>query len=69
MDLNGILYFPETDVQFSGGSETDNSNLSIIAYTIDFVGTVNIGETVIVEGEEEIVFPFNRLLVRVQLLE
>ena len=69
MDLNGILYFPETDLMFAGGSQTDSSNISIIAYTIDIVGTTNIGEIVIVDGEEQIVLPFNRLLVRVQLLE
>ena len=69
MDLNGVLYFSQTDVQFSGGSQTDNSNISIIAYTIDFVGTVDVGEIVIVEGEEQIILPWNRLLVRVQLLE
>ena len=72
MDLNGILYFPSTDVQFSGGNSADNSSISIIAYTIDFVGTTDIGDFPVVingEGEEEVVLPFNRFLVKVQLLE
>lgn len=72
MDLNGILYFPSTDVQFSGGNTADNSSISIIAYTIDFVGTTDIGDFPVVingEGQEEVVLPFNRFLVKVQLLE
>ena len=72
MDLNGILYFPSTDVQFAGGNTADNSTISIIAYTIDFVGTTNIGDFPVVigeGGEEEIVLPFNRFLIKVQLLE
>ncbi len=51
------------------GQTDANDADAIIAYTIDFVGTEDIGEVVIVEGEEQIVYPFNRLLVRVQLLE
>lgn len=75
MDLNGILYFPEAEVLFQGGGETDNASISIIAYTIDFVGTTNIGDfpTELVvggeDGEVDIQLPFNRFLVRVQLLE
>ena len=75
MDLNGIMYFPESEVLFQGGGETDNTSISIIAYTIDFVGTTNIGgfptELVVggEEGEVDITLPFNRFLVKVQLLE
>ncbi len=72
MDLNGILYFSSTDVLFAGGSSADSSSISIISYTIRFTGTTNIGDfPVIIDGEgaEEIVLPFNRFLVRVQLLE
>ncbi len=72
MDLNGILYFSSTDVMFAGGSETDASSISIIAYTITFTGTTDIGDFPVVidgEGAEEIVLPFNRFLVKVQLLE
>ena len=38
MDLEGILYFPNQDVKFSGGSVADSSNSMIISRTIEFTG-------------------------------
>ncbi len=43
MDLEGLFYFPTTDVKFAGNSEINGSNwISIIARTVEFVGTTNL---------------------------
>lgn len=44
MDLEGILYFPTTDVKFAGGSSFDVSATMLIADEIDIVGNTNLGD-------------------------
>ncbi|NNE83895.1 MAG: Tad domain-containing protein [Alphaproteobacteria bacterium] len=44
MDLEGILYFPSTDVKFAGGSSFDVSATMLIADEIDIVGNTNLGD-------------------------
>lgn len=43
MDLTGILYFPNQNLQFAGGSETDRSTSFLIANTVNFTGNTKIG--------------------------
>lgn len=42
MDLNGILYFPNQDVQFAGGSELEAAGAYIVADTVTFTGDTEI---------------------------
>ena len=43
MTLEGRFYFPKSDVKFAGNSEVTGSNwISIIARTVEFVGTSNL---------------------------
>jgi hypothetical protein len=44
MSLEGIIYFPNQNLQFSGGTEIDPVTTVIVADTIDFVGNTNIGD-------------------------
>lgn len=63
LGLEGILYFPNQDLTFSGGSETDPVPAIIVANTVDFTGDTNTGNfdgSVIVES------PF---LIEVSLVE
>ncbi len=67
-DLNGILYFPNSDVKYAGGTEGDAGGIAIIAYTIDFVGNTEIGE--IPPGTNpEVIVPFSRFMITVHLIE
>ncbi len=43
MSLEGLFYFPSTEVKFAGNSSVEGSNwVSIIARTVEFVGTSNL---------------------------
>lgn len=44
MELNGILYFPNDFVSFSGGSAMTDSATMIIADKVNFSGTTNLGD-------------------------
>ncbi len=44
MQLNGILYFPSTDVAFTGGSSLNESAAVIIADEVTFTGEVWLGD-------------------------
>jgi Flp pilus assembly protein TadG len=63
MNLEGILYFPNQDVRFSGGSELNTSTSLIIADTVTFVGNTNIG------GFEDTPILQNPLLIEATLIE
>jgi len=41
VQFSGVLYFPTTPVEFSGNFESDSNNLTVVADTIDFKGTVD----------------------------
>lgn len=67
-DLNGILYFPNSDVKYAGGADGDSGGISIIAYTIDFNGETTIGA--IPPGTDPgLIVPFSRFLIVVNLVE
>jgi hypothetical protein len=38
MDLTGILYFPNSEVEFTGGSEMDEANVLLVASTLKITG-------------------------------
>ena len=43
MELEGLFYFPKSDVKFAGNSSVEGSNwISIVARTVEFVGTSNL---------------------------
>jgi hypothetical protein len=44
MDLDGVLYFPNQTLKFSGGSATDNSSSILIANIIEFTGQSYLGD-------------------------
>jgi hypothetical protein len=44
MDLEGILYFPTTDVKYAGGSAFDISATMIIADEVEITGNTNLGD-------------------------
>jgi hypothetical protein len=44
MNLEGILYFPNQNLLFAGGSEIDPVTTFIVADTINFVGNTNVGD-------------------------
>jgi hypothetical protein len=44
MDLEGILYFPTTDVKYAGGSSFDTNASMVIADEVDIVGNTNLGD-------------------------
>jgi hypothetical protein len=44
MDLEGILYFPTTDVKYAGGSSFDTNASMIIADEVDIVGNTSLGD-------------------------
>ena len=43
MQLNGIIYFPTTDLKFTGGAELSESASIIIADEVTFTGDVHLG--------------------------
>jgi Flp pilus assembly protein TadG len=45
MNLDGILYFPNQNVKFAGGSTSDATNSILIADTVTFTGNTEIGLT------------------------
>lgn len=63
MHLEGILYFPNQEVQFSGGSSLSSSTSLIIADTVTFTGNTDIGDF------ENSPVLSNPLLVQAQLVE
>lgn len=44
MNLDGILYFPNNEVKFAGGSEAEATQLFMIARAVDFTGNSYIAE-------------------------
>jgi hypothetical protein len=44
MNLEGVLYFPNQDLQFSGGTTIDPVTTLIVADSIDFVGTTEVDD-------------------------
>ena len=63
MDLEGILYFPTTDVKFAGGSSFDVSSSMLIADEIDITGNTNLGD---LDGSAT---SSNNLLIQAHLAE
>jgi hypothetical protein len=45
MNLDGILYFPNQNIKFAGGSTSDATNSILIADTVTFTGNTEIGLT------------------------
>ncbi|MCH7795595.1 MAG: hypothetical protein IH900_10725, partial [Proteobacteria bacterium] len=58
MDIEGILYFPSQDVNFSGGTTLDVSASLIIANRLNFTGQSTLGnlEGSVVETSPYLVF-------------
>ena len=44
MDLEGIIYLPNQDLKFAGGSTADPSAAMLIANTVDFTGSTELGD-------------------------
>jgi Flp pilus assembly protein TadG len=63
MHLTGILYFPNQDVHFAGGSAFDATESLLIAKTVDFVGASYLG------GFEGTPIKANPLLVKATIVE
>lgn len=63
MFLTGILYFPNQDVKFTGGSESDATKSLIIAQHVDFSGGAFLG------GFEGTPIKANPLLVKATIVE
>ncbi|NIR45885.1 MAG: hypothetical protein GWM93_17060, partial [Gemmatimonadetes bacterium] len=63
MQLEGIVYFPSTDVQFSGGSTVQSSGAVIIADEVGFSGDAFLG------GFDTSPILGNPLLIRAELVE
>ena len=38
MDLTGIIYFPNSEVEFTGGSEMDEADVLLVASTLKITG-------------------------------
>ncbi len=45
MDLTGILYFPQQQVEFSGGTQANEVDVAIVAMTLDFLGDSYLSNT------------------------
>jgi hypothetical protein len=63
MDLDGILYFPSSDVSYAGGSAFDTNANIIIADEVNIVGNTNLGD---LDGSAT---QTNTLLIKAQLVE
>ncbi len=63
MQLEGVLYFPSTDVAFSGGSSVQSSAAVIIADEVNFTGDAFLG------GFENSPILGNPLLTQARLVE
>ena len=44
MELDGVLYFPNNEVSFSGGSSLDSSSAMLIADSVTFMGNSFVGD-------------------------
>lgn len=64
MNLDGILYFPNNEVQFAGGSEADATELFMIAKAVDFTGN-----SYIAEMDPNVKRAYNPLFVETRLVE
>ena len=42
MDIQGVIYIPKQEVQFSGGNESAPGCTKIVANTIEFTGNSNV---------------------------
>ncbi|MEE8507199.1 MAG: hypothetical protein V3S40_13385 [Kiloniellales bacterium] len=62
MDFDGVMYFPNQAVQFSGNSELEDSEAVIIADTVSFTGNTEVE----LETEPD---PANPLLAEASLVE
>ena len=63
VSLEGILYFPNQDLKFAGGSTTNPVPAIIVANTVEFTGNTNTG------GFDGSVVIENPFLVDVSLVE
>ena len=63
MDLEGILYFPTTDVKYSGGSSFDTNASMIIADEVQITGNTNLGDF---DGSAA---QANKILIEARLVE
>jgi hypothetical protein len=63
MDLDGILYFPSSDVSYAGGSAFDTNANIIIADEVTIVGNTNLGD---LDGSAT---QTNTLLIKAKLVE
>ncbi len=66
MQLNGILYFPTTDLKFTGGAELNESASIIIADEVTFTGEVHLGGFTTAPGNAIL---GNALMLQATLLE
>ncbi len=61
--LQGILYFPNQDLMFSGGSATDPVPTIIVANTVHFTGNTEIGDP------NMLLLPPSPYMIKVSLVE
>ena len=64
MNLDGILYFPNNEVKFAGGSEAEATELFMIARAVDFTGN-----SYIAEMDPDSKRSYNPLFVETRLVE
>ena len=64
MNLDGIIYAPSTDVEFSGGTSSDSSSIFIIADEVEFKG----GDTFLGDFDTSSILN-NALLLQAKLVE
>ncbi len=64
MDLDGIIYTPSTNVEFSGGASANSSSIVIIADKVEFKG----GDTFLGDFDNSSILN-NALMLRAQLVE
>ncbi len=64
MTLDGIIYAPSTDVEFSGGTSADRSSIFIIADEVEFKG----GDTFLGDFDTSSILN-NALLLQAKLVE
>jgi Flp pilus assembly protein TadG len=66
MQLNGIIYFPTTDLKFTGGAELNESASIIIADEVTFTGEVHLGGFTTAPGNAIL---GNSLMLQANLIE
>jgi hypothetical protein len=64
MDLDGIIYTPSTNVEFSGGASANSSSIVIIADMVEFKG----GDTFLGDFDNSSILN-NALMLKAQLVE